>query len=125
MNLQLINKSIYDRLKSIKGITVADSVTVNAKRPYIVLAETTVTPWNSKTTKGYEVTTGVLVYSDYKGDKEINEIVAKVHEVLVEKLTFQDGYKVITQSLETVSVERMEEYREAQLDLNLKIFKGE
>jgi len=125
MNLQLINKSIYDRLRNIKGITVADSVTVNAKRPYIVLAETTVTSWNSKTTQGYEVTTGVLVYSDYKGDKEINEIVAKVHEVLSSKILLPLGYKVITQSIETVSVERMEEYREAQLDVNLKIFKGE
>ncbi|WP_307760984.1 DUF3168 domain-containing protein [uncultured Phascolarctobacterium sp.] len=125
MNLQLINKSIYDRLKTINGITVADNVMVNAKRPYIVLAETSVTPWNSKTTKGYEVTTGVLVYSDYKGDKEINEIVAKVHEVLTNKISLPLGYKVITQSLETVSVERLEEYREAQLDLNLKIFKEE
>lgn len=125
MNLQLVNKAIYSRLKTIKDITVADSIAVNAKRPYIVLTDATSTPWNSKTTKGFEVTAGVLLASDYKGDKEINELVGKVFDVLLPKLTLEGAYRVISQEIEEATVERVEDYREAVINIKLKIFKEE
>lgn len=125
MNLQLVNKAIYAKLKAIQNLAIADSVSTNAKRPYVVLAETLSTPWNSKTTRGFEVAAGVLIYSDYKGDKEINDLVQKVHKALEPILSIGAGYKIITQSIETVNVERVEDYREAQIDIKLKIFKEE
>lgn len=123
MNLQLVNKAIYAKLKAVPNLAIADSVSANAKKPYVVLAETLSTPWDSKTTRGFEVTAGVLIYSDYKGDKEINDLVQKVHKALEQTLNLGVGYKVITQSVETVNVERVEDYREAQIDIKLKIFK--
>jgi hypothetical protein len=68
MELQQLNKAVFDLLKAV-DCPVFDSVPENKKMPYIVLAETQVFPWNTKTTKGFAAVLGILIYSDYKGDK--------------------------------------------------------
>ena len=91
-----------------------------------MLAEVESTPWDSKTTKGFEVSAGVLIYSDYKGDKEINNITEKIRAAFTDtNYDLGPSMKVITQSLDLVKVERVEEYRQGTINLKLKIYKEE
>ena len=124
MHLAVINKALFDRLKECTLCSVYDSVPDNTKRPYIVMAETKSTPWDSKTTKGYEVSAGVLIFSDYKGDKEINSIADEVYyRFSAGKLNLSEDLIVITQCLEEMKIERMEESREGYIKINLRIFR--
>jgi hypothetical protein len=125
MNLQDINTTLFARLKLIKACPVYDSVMPNKKRPYIALGETTSLPWDTKTSKGYEVSCEVLVYSDYKGDKEVNLIADELYELFKDKLVLPEGMKVIKQSIEEGSVDRLEDYRECVFNIRLLIFKEE
>lgn len=118
-----VNKAVFDRLNGIEGLAVYDYVPENKKRPFVALTETEQLPWDSKTTKGFEVTAGLAIYSGYKGDKEINTIAESVKDALSEKLELGKGYKVITQFLDTLRIERYDDYREGTLSLRLKIYK--
>ena len=119
-----VNKAIFDKLVACSGCQVFDSVPENKKKPYVVLAEVESTPWDSKTTKGFEVSAGVLIYSDYKGDKEINNITERIRAALTDTdYDLGPSLKVITQSLDLVKVERVEEYRQGTINIKLKIYK--
>lgn len=118
-----VNKAVFDRLRNIEGLAVYDYVPENRKRPYVALTETEQLPWDSKTTKGFEVTAGIAIYSGYKGDKEINTIAESVKAALTDKLDLGKGYMVITQELETLRIERYDDYREGTMSLRLRIFK--
>jgi hypothetical protein len=90
--------------------------------PYIVLAETQVFPWNTKTTKGFAAVLGILIYSDYKGDKEINRIAGAAADILSNNsLDLGAGLTVVNRRLEELKVERLESCREGAIKLNLKI----
>lgn len=122
MELQQLNKAIFDLLKPGELCPVFDSVPENKKMPYIALAETQVFPWNTKTTKGFEAVVGILIYSEYKGDKEINRIAGAVASILNNSaIDLGDSLKVVKRRLEELKIERLEGYREGTVKLNLKI----
>lgn len=124
MKLLTLNRALFERLRHCEEYPVFDSVPENRKMPYIVLAETNAQPCNTKTTVGLIVTAGILLYSDYKGDKEINHV-ADLIVKLLETETFDLGetWVVIRQELNECKVERLEEYREGSIKLQLKIYK--
>lgn len=124
MELQLINKALFELLKLCDLCPVFDSVPENKKMPYIVLAETQLMPWNTKTTAGLEAILGILIYSDYRGDKEINRIADTLTSILANTpLLPGDGLTVIKQRLEELKIERLDGCREGSIKLNLKIHK--
>jgi len=125
LKLDIINKTLYSKLNECTLAKAFDSVLPNRKRPYIALSDTTSLPWDSKTTKGYEVTATILIYSDYKGDKEINLIAGEIELLFRQKLELGSGLRVIRQSTEAVAIERLGEYREGTIDIKLIIFEEE
>jgi len=63
----------------------------------------------------------VLIYSDYKGDKEINNITERIRAAFTDTdYDLGPSLKVITQSLDLVKVERVEEYRQGTINIKLK-----
>jgi hypothetical protein len=122
MELQQLNKAVFGLLKMV-DCPVFDSVPENKKMPYIVLAETRLLPWNTKTTKGFEATLGILIYSDYKGDKEINLIAGTIADILSNSVfDLGAGLTVVNRRLEELKIERLESCREGAIKLNLKIY---
>ena len=124
MELVTINKALFEQLRRCEGYPVFDSVPENRKMPYIVLAETHAQPWNTKTSVGIAVMAGILLYSDYKGDKEINHMVDVATKLLENGiLVFGEELLVIRQEISECKVERFEEYREGSIKIQLKIYK--
>ena len=122
--MQAINKALFERVKACTLCPVYDSVPDNKKMPYIALADTELTPWNTKTTAGLAVTAGILLYSDYKGDKQINEMADAVMGLFDKApLNLGEGLPVVKQQLEALKIDRLDGFREGFIKITIKIHK--
>ncbi|MGL4730522.1 MAG: tail completion protein gp17, partial [Clostridium sp.] len=70
-------KIIYDRLSEL-NYDVYEYVPNDAKLPHIRLSNLTNKPNKTKTSKGFKAKQYIDVFSDYKGSKEIREIMKQV-----------------------------------------------
>jgi hypothetical protein len=83
-----LQKAIFNQLSgSIVGldsanISVFDDVPENTSYPYVVIGEETATNNGSKDLDGLEYTLTVHVWSNYRGRREIKEIMQSVYENL-------------------------------------------
>ncbi|WP_342045985.1 DUF3168 domain-containing protein [Bacillus sp. OTU530] len=94
-----LQKALYQRLKEdvelqlrVKG--VYDYVPENALFPYVRLGEDTVIPDETKTFYGEEITHTLHIWSQYKGKKEVKEIMDIVLQSLQDPLSLEGGFSV-------------------------------
>lgn len=72
-----IQKIIYNKLKEL-NYDVYDYVPTDAKMPHIRLSHTSSKPNKTKTSRGYKAKQYIDVFSDYKGSKEVKEIMEEI-----------------------------------------------
>lgn len=83
-----LQKAIFAKLDgsivglSAANISVFDDVPENTSYPYVVIGEETATNNGSKDLDGLEYTLTVHVWSNYRGRREIKEIMQSVYENL-------------------------------------------
>lgn len=113
-----LNKALYDRLKKASPVPVYDYVPSGKKVPYIVLTDTTAKDWGTKTTVGAEVVATIKIISEYQGDKEVAELADRaIATVLKSALVLSDDWHLVISSVLNHSVERLDTYREATIEL--------
>ena len=122
--VQTLNKVLFDLLKAALPCPVHDGVPQNQRTPYVAIVETDCLPWNSKTTKGAEITATIRAYSTYRGDKEVSGLASAVMAASGAMSRFlPDDWYVVHFSASQHKVERTtDECREAEIELYFKIF---
>lgn len=124
--VQALNKALFDTLAAAlgSGCPVFDGVPQNKQPPFAAIVETDCTPWNTKTTRGAQVTATIRFYSTYKGDKQISGFVnAALTAVSVMARTLGDDWQIVSISADHHKVERTaDDYREAEVALYFKIY---
>lgn len=100
----LLNRLFNDSAikKKVKG--VFDAVPKNQSFPYIALGEDTVNDWSTKIEFGEEITHTMHIWSQYKGKKEVKEIMNLVLQSLSEPLSLDDGFFVEFSKLDFMEV---------------------
>jgi len=66
------------------NITVYDDVPEDVVYPYVIIGEETALNFGSKTLDGVEHTLTIHVWSQYRGRREVKEIMQSVYEILHE-----------------------------------------
>ena len=107
-----IQKAIYDSLNSdttISGMItgIFDDVNEGTAYPYIVIGDDTAINVGTKTVDALEYTLTLHVWSQYRGRKEVKEIMAAIYDVLHDAdLTVQNSVLVnIRQEFEQTLVD--------------------
>lgn len=78
-----LQKAIYSRLDgNIADTSVYDDVPEGSSYPYVVIGEDTFSDVSTKTLRGAEYTLTLHVWSQYRGRKEVKEIMEGVHTLL-------------------------------------------
>ena len=95
LDTQLYNNIIYDG----KTVPVYDSIPDQSTLPYIRFGEDTVSPWDTKTTYGKDMTHTLHVFSDQGWNQEVKEIMRLIEVQLRNPITI-DGHKVVIAELE-------------------------
>jgi hypothetical protein len=117
-----LNSMVIDALKA-SGLTLYDYVKAGQKMPYVVLASTTFKP--DKGSKVITVGTAymtVLIYSDYAGDKQVNELTEEVLEIISEAKLDMENWKIIIKDYDALTVQRLTGgVREANISLNFTV----
>jgi hypothetical protein len=94
-SLWSLQVALYNRLKNDVAISakakVYDAVPDTTVFPYITLGEDTVIPYDSKTFDGEEITHTLHVWSQYKGKKEVKEIMSLIIEAVIKSPLSLDG----------------------------------
>lgn len=112
-----LNKALYDRLKKASPVPVYDYVPSGKKAPYIVITDTTVKDWGTKTTAGAEVVATIKIISEYQGDKEVAELAdTAIAAVLKPELALNDVWHLVMSGVLSHTVERFDTHREATID---------
>jgi Protein of unknown function (DUF3168) len=106
LNLQ---DAILNRLKSNqfivdKGVGVYDYVPKDTGYPRITLGEDTINNWSTKTNYGEDITHTLHVWSQYKGKKEVKEIMNLILESLNEPLSLDSGFLIDFSRVEFMQV---------------------
>lgn len=83
-----IQKEIYNllvndsNLNAIVGSRIYDYVPDNSDFPYVVITDMIATPFDSQIGNGMQVKLSIGAFSDYKGTKEIKDIMRIVYDLL-------------------------------------------
>jgi hypothetical protein len=95
-----ISTAIYQILNSALLIDVYGHVPDNSLYPYVVVDEATADDWSTKTEPGTEVVLTINGFSNYKGTKEIKQILSDITETITSATITLNGFTVVTQELE-------------------------
>jgi len=97
-----LQKALFKELTDHQTTTVYNKVSSDATYPYIKIGAFTCKPNASKDTDISDVTTQIIIYSNYEGSLEVNEISNDVIHVIGSpeaKLDLSaDGFNVISQA---------------------------
>jgi len=74
--------AIYKLLKDNMTVPIFDETPKDQKLPYVVLEDLSVVPLIDKNSSGYEVSIRIEVWSDYKGNKQVNDLVVAIFNIL-------------------------------------------
>lgn len=86
----------------VKG--VFEHVPKDQAYPYIALGEDTVSDWSTKLEFGEEITHTLHIFSQYKGKKEVKEIMNLILQSLTEPLSLDSGFFVEFSRLDFMEV---------------------
>jgi hypothetical protein len=100
----LLERLSQDMGLNSKNIPVYDHVLDSAGYPRITLGEDTVKDWSTKLDYGEEITHTLHVWSQYKGKKEVKEIMNLILESLTEPLSLDSGFFVEFSKLDFMEV---------------------
>jgi hypothetical protein len=81
MDLITYQKALYQALKK-QGINVYDYVPFEAPLPYVRLDYSQVYNDGTKTTELFNIIQYINVFSEYKGQKEVKEIIEKINTAI-------------------------------------------
>lgn len=117
--INYIQYHIYNELS--KHHEVYDVVDLDQSLPFIRIADYNYTRERDKCNlvTSYDITQQIHIWSDYKGKKEINELVDSVIDIL-ENINYVD-LDFIENEVSGVSVTDYDGYKQAVINLNLKI----
>jgi hypothetical protein len=82
-------------LTALVGTRVFNHVPQETAFPYVVIGETTLVPFDSKTTEGAEVVLTIHSWSRYRGSKEILDIQKAVVDVLDKASLTVTGHSLV------------------------------
>lgn len=107
-----LQKAIYAALlndNTLSGLVngVYDDVPEGSTYPYVVIGEETATNIGSKTLDGLEYTLVIHIWSQYRGRKEVKQIMERIYEVLHDQSISVTGASLVNlrQEFETSLVE--------------------
>ena len=120
--LLLLQKAIYDRLKTSLTCPVYDQVPDGAAMPYVTLGEDTAVDWSTKPAPGMEVTHTLHVWSDYRGMAEAKGIMDEIIQALTVNPLTVEGFAVVSGQLDMAEAMRDPDgYRHGILRFRFKI----
>lgn len=98
--LVALQKALYVALTTYQTTPVYNYIPSDAVLPYIKIGAFTCKPNGSKSTDISDVTTQIIIFSDYEGTSEVNEIANSViHIIGAVKLDLSEGgFQVLQQS---------------------------
>lgn len=79
---------------------VLDEVTQGQSYPFITIGEETAIDYSTKTAHGGEFTVNIDVWSQYKGSKEVKQIMDKVHDLLHNSNLSVTGFNLVNTRFE-------------------------
>jgi len=115
-----VQKWVYSKLMSL-GYNVYDEVPSGADMPYIVIGDDAVIDDSDKVKQGLEDSVNIHVWSDYKGYKELKEIVDAIVSALNFESGTQDSVNIELCLLDNISVIREEDARHAIVRFKIKV----
>lgn len=98
-----IQKAIFDKLEAVfsdspppvAGVTVHDHVPPGTQCPYIAIGEDTAIDRGDKTNPGQETTITLHIWSEYRGRREVKQIMAAIYDALHERDLTVSGQNVV------------------------------
>ena len=115
-----VQKWIYSKLVSL-GYNVYDEVPSGADLPYIVIGDDAIVDDSDKVKQGLEDSVNIHIWSDYKGYKELKEIVDAIVSALNFESGTQDSVNIELCLLDNISVIREEDARHAIVRFKIKV----
>lgn len=76
-NILTIQSELYKQLSTL-NIPVYDYIPINSKMPYIKIGHMNMKDYSTKTQDGIQVNQYIDIFSNYKGQKELKEIMHQV-----------------------------------------------
>jgi len=93
-------------LTSTQGAAVYDEVPENASFPYVQIGRETSADYSTVDVTGSEVTINMDVWSQYKGSKEVKNLMDRIHTLLHDSSLSVTGHNLINMRLEFIDVLR-------------------
>ena len=93
-------------LTSTQGAAIYDEVPENASFPYVQIGGETAIDYSTKDVTGSEVTINMDVWSQYKGSKEVKNLMDRIHTLLHDSSLSVTGHNLINMRLEFIDVLR-------------------
>lgn len=81
--LSEFQSKLYDLLKENMSVSIFDETPKNSKMPYVVIEDITVIPLTDKNSSGFEAIVRIDVWSDYRGNKEANDLITSIMTILM------------------------------------------
>lgn len=90
-----VRTALYDLLHANLGLPVFDHVPEGQELDYVVIGESSSTPWNTWTTTGEAMTVDLRVQSKYDGALSASQALADIERLLTTRgLQLQDNFVV-------------------------------
>lgn len=107
MILYNFQSKVYELLSTNAEIDckIYDYVPEDKPLPYIVIGDDKAIPWNTKTSKGKEITTTIHVWSDTRGNLQVKKLLGLIEKTL-DKNFEKDGYNFEHHETGTIDVTR-------------------
>lgn len=107
--LLALQTALYNRLSNDSAINkkvtgVFDAVPKKQEFPYVTLGEDTMVDYSTKTNVGEEITHTLHVWSQYRGKKEVKEIMNLILQSLSQPLSLDGGFFVDFSRIEYMQV---------------------
>ena len=119
-----IQEGIYSFLAEGLDIAVEDRIDLNAKKPYIAMADLNLRGQSARGLEGFSITQELLVFSNFPGKDETIEIIDKIRELVKDYEVEIKNANIHTQEIDddiTISQFDVAVY-EGQLFLNITVF---
>lgn len=96
--------ALYKLLDDNLTIPVYDDTPKDSIMPYVTIEDLGAVPIIDKNSEGFETVVNIGIWSDYKGNKEVNDTIVSIFDILSENDILMDGYKQVLREIQVGEV---------------------
>lgn len=96
--------ALYKLLDDNLTIPVYDDTPKDSIMPYVTIEDLGAVPIIDKNSEGFETVVNIGIWSDYKGNKEVNDTIVSIFDILSENDILIDGYNQVLREIQVGEV---------------------